>query len=258
MPQSIVITGASSGIGAALACEYSGPGVLLALTGRDTSRLAAVAETCRKKHADVMAEPIDVTEGAAMAQFLERAHARRPLDLVIANAGIGAGRGETIEQVRRIFAINVDGVVNTVVPAIEKMLTKAPDAAGRRGQIAIMSSLAGFHGFPGAPAYCASKAAVKVWGESLRSELHGRGIRVSVICPGFVRSRMSERNKFRMPLLMDADRAARIIRRGLSRNRARIAFPRRIYGPVALISALPASWLDPLFRRVTKKFAKSL
>ncbi len=258
MPRSILITGASSGIGEALALEYSGPGAHLGLTGRDSARLAAVADACRKKGAEVLAEPVNVTDGAAMAQFLERAHARRPLDLVIANAGVSAGRSETVEQVRRIFAINVDGVVNTVVPAIEKMLAKAPDAGGSRGQIAIMSSLAGFYGFPGAPAYCASKAAVKAWGESLRGELHGRGIGVSVICPGFVRSRMSERNKFRMPLLMEAERAARIIRRGLARNRGRIAFPRRMYGLVALVSALPQSWLDPLFRRLPRKDAESL
>ncbi len=116
-----------------------------------------------------------------------------------------------------------------------------------------MSSLAAFRGFPGAPAYCASKAAVRVWGEALRGELYGAGIGVSVICPGYVRSSMTAVNDFPMPLLMDAERAARIIRRGLARNRPRIAFPWRLYAAVWLISALPPSLTDPLLRRLPKK-----
>jgi NAD(P)-dependent dehydrogenase (short-subunit alcohol dehydrogenase family) len=173
-----------------------------------------------------------------------------PLDLVIANAGVSAGTGggtETGAQVRRILDINVDGVVNTVMPAIELMRPRA------RGQIAIMSSLAAFRGFPGAPAYCASKAAVRVWGEALRGELHEAGIGVSVICPGYVRSRMTAVNDFPMPLLMEAEKAARIIRRGLARNQARIAFPRRLYAAIWLISALAPGLTDPLLRGLPKK-----
>ena len=97
--------------------------------------------------------------------------------------------------------------------------------ARRRGQIAIVSSLAGYRGFPGAPAYSASKAAVKAWGEGLRGQLHRDGIEVSVICPGYVTTRMTAGNKFPMPMLMTAERAAGIIRRGLERNRGLIAFP---------------------------------
>jgi len=134
-----------------------------------------------------------------------------------------------------------------VLPAVDCMRPRG------RGQVAIMSSLAGFQGFPGAPAYCASKAAVRVWGEALRGELHGAGIGVSVICPGYVRSPMTAVNDFPMPLLMDADRAARIIRRGLARNRPRIAFPWRLYAAVRLISALPPAFTDPLLRRLPKK-----
>src|SRR3546814_6092917 len=113
--------------------------------------------------------------------------------------------------------------------------------AVRRGHLAIMSSLAAFRGFPGAPAYCASKAAVRVWGEAMRGVLAPDGVEVNVICPGFVRSRMTAANPFRMPFLMDADRAARIIRRGLERNRSRIAFP--FPPPVSawLAGALPAA-----------------
>ncbi len=257
-PKSVLITGASSGIGEALALSYSAPGVFLALTGRDAARIEGVAAACRAKGATVLAETIEVSEAAVMEDLIARAHAACPLDLVIANAGISVGtggKGESTEQARRVFAVNVDGVVNTVGPAIERMKAKPRACAGPRGQIAIMSSLAGFRGFPGAPAYCASKAAVKVWGEALRGELHRHGIEVSVICPGYIRTRMTEGNAFRMPLIMDADRAARIIRRGLERNRARIAFPRRLHFMVQLIAALPPSWTDPLFRKLPKKDA---
>lgn len=257
-PKSILITGASSGIGEALAIDYAAPGVFLALTGRDAARTEAVAAACRAKGADVLAETVGAEDVAAMPDFVARAHARRPLDLVIANAGISAGtggKGETAAQARRIFDVNVQGVVNTVAPAVERLLQKSRAGAAPRGQIAIVASLAGYRGFPGAPAYCASKAAVKVWGEGLRGELHAHGIEVTVVCPGYVRTRMTEGNTFPMPLLMDADRAVRIIRRGLARNKARIAFPWRLAFMVNAIAALPPAWTDPLFRKLPKKRA---
>ena len=116
-----------------------------------------------------------------------------------------------------------------------------------------MSSLAAFKGFPGAPAYCASKAAVRLWGESLRGEIHEDGIGVSVICPGFVKSRMTAVNDFPMPLLMEGDRAAQIIQRGLQKNRARIVFPFRLYVVVWALAILPATLIDPLLRRLPQK-----
>jgi short-subunit dehydrogenase len=203
---------------------------------------------------------VDAADAAAMGAFVGRAHDQRPLDLVVANAGISAGsggKGESTAQARRVFAVNVDGVVNTVGPAIERMMAKPRDGAAPRGQIGIVSSLAGFRGFPGAPSYCASKAAVKVWGEALRGELHRHGIEVSVICPGYVRTRLTEGNTFPMPLLMDADRAIRIIRRGLERNHARIAFPWRLAFLVNLVAALPPAWVDPLFRKLPRKRSAS-
>src|SRR5690606_17043750 len=160
---------------------------------------------------------------------------------------------EPAEQARRIMSVNVDGVFNTVLPAIGHMMGRRPGPDGWRGQIAIMSSLAGFRGFPGAPAYCASKAAVRVWGEALRGEYHRHGIAISVICPGYVRSRMTERNRFPMPFLMDAPRAAQIIRRGLARNRSRIAFPWPMVMLVGLLAALPAAATDRMLRRLPKK-----
>jgi short-subunit dehydrogenase len=143
-----------------------------------------------------------------------------------------------------------------VLPAIEAMLAREPTRVdAKRGQIAIMSSLASFRGFPGAPTYCASKAAVRTYGEAMRGELHHRGIEVNVICPGYIRSRMTARNKFPMPMLMDADRAARKIRRGLRRNRGRIAFPLTMYLLVRLVAGLPVRLIDPMLRVLPKKAA---
>jgi short-subunit dehydrogenase len=249
-PKSILITGASSGIGEALALRYAATGAALALTGRDRARLDGVAAACRSKGARVLAEAVDTTDAAAMEGFAARAEELAPLELVIANAGISGGAGfagETPEQARRIFAVNLDGVLNTVLPALTYLRKR------RRGQLGLMSSLASFRGFPGAPAYCASKAAVRVWGEGLRPLLAAEGIGVSVICPGFVTSRMTQGNAFPMPFLMDSARAARIIADGLSANRARIAFPLPMRLATWVLAALPPAATDPAMRGLPKK-----
>ncbi|MFN3461405.1 MAG: SDR family NAD(P)-dependent oxidoreductase [Oceanibaculum sp.] len=249
-PKHILITGASSGLGAELARTYAVPGIALALTGRDAARLEAVAEQCRAQGATVETAVLDVTDAAALEGWMLARDEALPIDLAIANAGISAGTGgdtEPVEQVRRIFAVNVDGVMNTVLPLIPRM------QARRRGQIALMASLAGFRGFPGAPAYCGSKAAVKIYGEGLRGVLAGSGIGVSVICPGYVRTPMTDRNGFPMPFLMDADKAARLIRDRLAANKARIAFPWPMLAAVWLLQALPPGFIDPLMRLLHSK-----
>ena len=249
-PASILITGASSGLGAALAEAYSGAGVQLSLAGRNRERLDAVAASCRARGAVVETTIFDIADRAATEAWVRACDDSVPLDLVIANAGIaggdsGAGRGD--DATRRIVAVNVDGVVSTVLPALERM------TARRRGQIAIMSSLASFRGMPSAPAYCASKAAVRSWGEALRPRHAGDGVAISVICPGFVTTRMTEGNRFRMPFLMDAARAAAIIRRGLARNKGRIAFPLPMYWGAWLAGALPPTLLDRFLARLPGK-----
>ncbi len=249
-PKSILITGASSGLGTALARRYAGPGIYLALSGRDSERLERVAKACREAGAAVQARTIDVVDKERLFVWIAEIDGQAPLDLVIANAGISAGTGgggETGAQARRIVAVNVDGVLNTVLPALDLMRPR------RRGQVAIVSSLAAFRGFPGAPAYCASKAAVRVWGEALRGELRGQGIGVSVICPGYVETPMTTVNKFPMPMLMSAEKAAGIIARGLAHGRGRIAFPWPMYALVRLIAALPLGVSDPLLSRLPKK-----
>src|SRR4029453_5777711 len=143
---------------------------------------------------------------------------------------------------RRALHLHPTAPPNPELPLVPRFTKR------RRGQFALMSSLASFRGFPGAPAYCASKAALRIWGEALRGDLAPHGVEVSVICPGFVMSRMTPRNKFRMPMLMPAEQAAAIIQRGLARNRARIAFPFPLYVAAWLAGVLPPALTDPLFR----------
>lgn len=248
-PRSILITGASSGIGAALAVDYAAPGILLALTGRNAERLDGVARQCRERGAEVRTTTIDVTDGSALMAWIGGIDDERPLDLVVANAGISSGTARStseMEKVREIFAVNVAGLINTIEPAILRMRRR------KRGQLALVSSVAGFRGLPGTAAYAASKAAVRSYGEGLRGSLWADGIGVSVICPGYVVSGMTAVNTFPMPFIMPADRAARIIRRGLARDKARIAFPWPMYFAVWLLAILPPSWTDPLMRRLPR------
>jgi short-subunit dehydrogenase len=247
MTASILITGASSGLGAALAEIYAAPGVTLFLGGRSHERLDSVAVLCRARGAEVRTEAVDVTDRAGTEAWVLACDAERPLTLVIANAGVSGGTGnklgETAEQTRMIFEANLDGVMNTVLPIIPRM------QARRSGQIALMSSQASFRGMPGAPAYCASKAAVRVWGEGMRGFLARDGVGVTVICPGFVETAMTAKNRFSMPFLMGAAQAAAIMKKGIDSNKARLAYPWQMSFVTWLLAALPPAWTDGLLAR---------
>jgi short-subunit dehydrogenase len=237
---SIVITGASSGIGEALALDYAAPGIALALTGRDAQRLDAVAAACRSKGAIVDAGRIDVVDRTELAGWLTAFDDAHPVDLVIANAGISIDKDNSslddFSVVRKTLDVNFGGMLNTLEPLVARM------KARRKGQIAVVSSLAGFIGLSYSASYNASKAAVRVWGESIRYVLKKSGIGVSVICPGFVVSRMTAQAPFKMPFMMTAERASKIIRNGLAHNKARIAFPIPTKAAVWFAAMLPGTW----------------
>ena len=189
--RSVLITGASSGIGRALALAYAEPGVRLALVGRDAARLEATAAGCRERGALVEAGTLDVRDRAAMAAWISAADAALPFDLAIANAGITTGLGpgdltEDPDSVRAIIATNLLGVLNTAEPLI------GPMCARRSGQLAFVGSIAGLRGLPYSPAYCVTKAGVHAYAEAIRARLEARGVLVSLVVAGFVKTPLND------------------------------------------------------------------
>lgn len=247
MSRTVVITGASSGIGKALALAYARPDTRLGLLGRDATRLGDVATACRNAGADVSCETIDVRTRDAMAAWITRFDDVSPIDLLIANAGVmeGTPPGGTIESAEASYALmqtNVLGVLNTVQPLLPRMMERG------RGQIAIVSSLAALIPLRDSPSYCASKSAALAYGLSLRDLLRSHGIGVSVICPGYVTTPMSQRETRDKPFEMPPERAAAIVMRGLERNKAVIAFPFWFALATRLGGLLPDRWRERVTR----------
>lgn len=226
---SILITGASSGIGRGLALALARPGRILHLGGRNTGNLRDVAAQCIARGADARVRVQDVREQAGMEGWISTAG---PLDLVFACAGITAStRGgekapyEPDDQIRRMFATNVDGVLNTVLPALHVMLRQPRGADGMRGRICAMASVAGLVSFPGTPSYCASKAAVDRFIVATGGNMARAGIALSSVTCGFVATPMTTQNRFPMPGLTQTGDAVQTILNGVARGRRRISFP---------------------------------
>jgi short-subunit dehydrogenase len=243
----VLITGASSGIGEALALASAKRGDRLFICGRNRARLEAVADACRNLGAQVSSEVLDVTDEEAVRSWIEASNAEAPISRVFANAGVGTGVEDEC-NVRRTFATNVCGVVNTVLPAIE-VFRRRGAANGEWRQILVTASIAGYGPLKACPSYSATKACVKTWALALRGMLRSEGIKVSAICPGFVRSRITDRNTCPMPFFMEADKAARKIIAKADKDVGLIAFPWPMRLVTWALGAMPY-WLNDLVNRL--------
>jgi short-subunit dehydrogenase len=247
--RTVVITGASSGIGKALALRYAGDSTVLGLLGRSNARLHALADQCRRHGAAVQTATLDVRARSEMEQWLQNFDASTPIDILIANAGVMAGRSADgdVEPSPASYALmetNVLGVLNSIQPVLPRMMAR------RHGQIGIVSSIAAFVPLPDAPSYCGSKSAVLTYGLALRSALRKSGIGVSVICPGYVVTPMMQQESGRKPFAIAPESAADLIVRGLERNCSIIAFPFLFALITRLGGLLPNSvqrWTMPRF-----------
>lgn len=248
-PLKVVITGASSGIGHALAAEFSRRGATLGLIARRRELLEALASALP---VDSYTYAADVRDAGALASagrdFLVRAGCP---DIVIASAGVSAGT-ETARTVdnpvfEEILATNVTGMMLSFQPFIAAMRQ-----AGR-GTLVGIASVAGFRGLPGASAYSASKAAAITYLESLRVELHGSGINVLTVCPGYIQTPMTAANPYRMPFLITAEAAARSIAAAIDRRKIFYVLPWQMAAVGWLLRRLPRPLYDFAFSRAPRK-----
>lgn len=220
----VLITGATGAIGAALAREYAQAGRRLVLHGRRTGLLDELAAECRARGAEVETHGFDLCDIEQTRRWVAHVDARHPIDLLFANAGrntsVGEdGAGEDWQAVSELLDLNVKATMALVHAALPGMRRR------RRGQVVLMSSLAAYFGLPVTPTYSASKAAIKAWGEALRGWLQPEGVRVNVVMPGYVDSAMCRAMPGPKPLLWLPEKAARVMRRQIAADKARISFP---------------------------------
>jgi NAD(P)-dependent dehydrogenase (short-subunit alcohol dehydrogenase family) len=246
----VFITGASSGIGEALAVCYAGKGATLGLAARRAAFLEELNQRLGGRHA---VYPLDVCDASALLAAADDFIARFGApDIVIANAGVSAGtlteRAEDLDAFRRIMDTNVFGMAATFSPFIAAM-----KAAGGERRLVGIASVAGIRGLAGAEAYSASKAAAISYLESLRLEMQPCGIRVVTIAPGYIRTPLTAVNRYRMPFLLAADEAARRFARAIKRGVSYMVIPWQM-GVIAKFLRVLPNWLyDWLFRRAPRK-----
>jgi short-subunit dehydrogenase len=246
--QIAIITGASSGIGQELARVLASQRCKVGLVARRPDQLAALAAEIEKSGGVAAYAPADVSDRRQTVDALRAVASRLgPVDLLIANAGVGAPtlvEPMNVPDLEKMYRVNVLGVVYAIEAVLSEMLARG------KGHLAAVSSLAAYKGLPGESGYTSSKAAVNNFMEGLRIQLRGRGIAVTTICPGFVKTPMTEVNQFKMPWLLEADEAARRIVRALERRRKVYNFPWQM----ALVMKLTAWLPDWVLARSMQKY----
>lgn len=255
-PLRLVISGASSGLGLALARHYLERGAIVAALARRGELLHSLSEEFPGK---VYGYALDVRDAPAVQEaandFIARAGCP---DVVIANAGVSVGTlteyAEDIDAFQQVLDINVLGMVKTFQPFIAAMRANSSHDKGRPGGVLVgIASVAGFRGLPGASAYSASKAAAISYLESLRVELHGSGVKVVTICPGYVRTPMTANNPYSMPFMLDADDAARRMARAIEKGTAFTVIPWQMGMVGGVLKLLPRWLYDRLFANAPRK-----
>lgn len=238
------ITGASGGIGRAVALQLADAGWTVHATARDADKLEALAA---ERPGRIRTHPGDVTDAARMAEIVAQIEAEAPLALALLNAGIYTpmhARGFDAQIAGRMFAVNLGGVANALDPVLKAMIARG------RGHVALTASVAGYGGLPGACAYSATKAGLIAMAESLALDMEETGVRLSVVNPGFVETEATKVNDFEMPFLMQPEEAAARIVQGLGRPGFEIAFPRRFAWFLRALNALPNRWKFAAWKRM--------
>lgn len=219
----VMITGASSGIGRGLAVELGRRGAKIGLVARRADLLEEVSREVEAAGSKAIVLPADVQDAASMAAAAERLRAELgPIDIMIANAGIGPTRDAaeiSAEEIAGVINVNVIGAANSAAAVIPEMVAR------RSGQLVVISSLAAYRGLPKSAAYCASKAAVSAFFESLRLDLMGRGLHVTIIHPGFIKTPLTAGRGAQMPFMMELDDAVKKMVRAIGQRRKRYSFP---------------------------------
>jgi short-subunit dehydrogenase len=245
----VFLTGASSGIGAALARHYAAAGATLGLAARRQRRLLDLAAELPGRHA---CYALDVADAAALQAAAADFMARHGCpDIVIANAGVSVGtlaqEAEDLPALRRVFETNVMGMAQTFQPFIAAMKQRGS------GRLVGIASVAGIRGLPGAGAYSASKAAAITYLEALRIELRGSGVKVVTIAPGYVATPMTAVNRYPMPFILAPDAAARRFARAIARGSSYAVIPWQMGVAAKLMRLLPNPLFDALFARAGRK-----
>lgn len=245
----VFLTGASSGIGAALARHYAAGGATLGLVARRATQLTTLAASLPGRHFTYAVDVRDAVslQGAAES-FMQQAGVP---DIVIGNAGVSVGtltgEQEDLPVFETVFDINVLGLVRTFAPFVKPM------QARRSGSLVGIASVAGIRGLPGAGAYCASKSAAITYLESLRVELRGSGVKVHTICPGYIDTPMTAINPYPMPFLLSADEAAPRFARVIARGMSYAVVPWQMGVVARLLRLLPDSVFDFAFAKAGRK-----
>ena len=247
--QRVLITGASSGLGQGLALAYAEPGVTIGLVARREALLEQTAQQIERRGARPLVFVADVTDGERIAEVVREFDRQAGgLDLVIANAGVSETKGT--EPVRshsagHVVDVNVIGLMNTLLPCVPLMVARGS------GTLVGMASVAGFRAMPGSLSYSTSKSAVITFLEGLSMELHGSGVHAVCLCPGFIRTPLTDENEFAMPFLLETEDACERMKRAIARKRPRYTFPLP-YAVAAQLLRWAPRWAvmrsSPLFR----------